>query len=183
MRIIYFVVAVVGFAAMKLISCTPMQTTETRIEHPRPSYTKPKQPSYGTAKGEVTVISIQYFRVDTIPLIDTPVNHKTGKHKREVEEIIHSYEDPKLVDSLHKYLRYPEILLRSNLEGTVMLELRIDKTGKIIKAETLSADNPTFAKSATSDLYRYARFVPLIIDNRPEKARCVIVLRYTLLVR
>jgi TonB family protein len=175
MRIICFVVAIIGLA-----SCTETRTTEHRIERPILSYTKPKQPSYAPPKGEVKIVSIQYFRVDTLPLIDKPVKRKAGKRKQDAEEIIHMYEDPKLVDSLDRYLKYPEIFLDKKVEGRITLELKIDKAGKIAHVEIISADNSNLARSATSDLVRYARFVPLIIDKRPEPARCIVVVRYRL---
>lgn len=72
---------------------------------------------------------------------------------------------------------YTPAALRSNIEGRVNVEVEIDETGRVTKAEAVSGHQ--MLRSSAEDAARKSRFKPFTWDGTPIKAKGVVVYNFT----
>lgn len=66
----------------------------------------------------------------------------------------------------HVEPQYPKAAVRADIQGTVSLNLWVDKTGKVRKAEIVRSDNHIFDNSSVDAAMQWV-FTPAIMDNKP----------------
>lgn len=67
---------------------------------------------------------------------------------------------------LQRRVKYPEIARRAGIEGTVVVQVLVDRTGKAVKTMILSSGNRVFEESAV-DAVRKTVFTPAIQNGVP----------------
>jgi len=72
--------------------------------------------------------------------------------------------------------KYPEEAKREGISGTVVVQITVDESGKVIKAEPLCG-HPLLAKAA-ADAALAARFTPTLLSDRPVKVSGVITYNF-----
>jgi TonB family protein len=75
--------------------------------------------------------------------------------------------------------KYPELALRSGIEGKVFLKVYIDENGRVEKAMVDSSSNEVFTGSALEAIKGW-EFTPAMKDDKPIKAEVIIPFRYKL---
>ncbi|MDM7923178.1 MAG: TonB family protein, partial [Pyrinomonadaceae bacterium] len=72
---------------------------------------------------------------------------------------------------------YSASALKANIEGRVNVEVEIDETGKVVKAEAVSGHQ--MLRTSAEDAARKTKFKPFLWDGTPIKAKGVIVYNFT----
>jgi outer membrane biosynthesis protein TonB len=143
------------------------------------AYRSPPQPEVRIEQaGTVTINAISYRRADSLPLLyDKPLRKKKG---RDIELPVHVYEEPQPTEDLRRYLTYPEQIVRRKIEGKMLLAIKIDRHGKILRIQGRETDNSLLVHQAIDDIMRRVRFAPLKIDDRTEASWCDVEIEYVL---
>ncbi len=84
-------------------------------------------------------------------------------------------EDPPILiggnASILKNLKYPEMARMSRIEGTVVISVLIDETGKVVMAESLSDRDPYGFTASAIEAIRQCAFTPAKQRMKPVKCR------------
>ncbi len=78
--------------------------------------------------------------------------------------------------------KYPEIAVRSGIEGMVTVNVWVDKTGKVRKAEVLKSTSEIFAPAAKEAAMKWI-FTPAIMNREPVSVWVSIPFRFRLRTR
>lgn len=71
---------------------------------------------------------------------------------------------------------YPEIARKSNIQGSVTVEITIDEEGKVISAK--ASEGPALLRPVAEDAARKSKFKPSTASNQPVKAKGFIVYNF-----
>lgn len=74
---------------------------------------------------------------------------------------------------------YPEAALAARLEGSVVLELTIDRDGRVADVKVLRAGQLGMAEAAVEAVRRW-RFEPSTVDGEPVEVLYILTVRFTL---
>ncbi len=84
------------------------------------------------------------------------------------DDFIDVSQEPREIEPIERLIVYPEAARRQGLEGTVVLQVLIDKDGSVEKAEVLKSDYDIF-KDAAIDAIMRAHFTPAMQNDKPLK--------------
>lgn len=99
------------------------------------------------------------------------------KEEEEYFSVIKVHQKPRLKKMVSP--EYPELAIKSGLEGTVHVLIFIGKDGRVEKAKILKSSHSIFNKSAIEAAKQYV-FTPAKIGLKPVRVKMVIPIRYRL---
>lgn len=73
---------------------------------------------------------------------------------------------------------YSPVAQRTQVEGKVMVEVELDEEGNVVEAK--ATEGHQMLRSSAEDAARRSKFKPALFDNRPIKAKGVIIYNFTL---
>ena len=83
-------------------------------------------------------------------------------------------------ETLGKNLKYPEAAAKEKLEGTVFIELIIDKDGEIIKSSVAKGFNKACDEAALKAVVNSGKWKPGMLDGNPVKQQLVLPVKFSL---
>jgi len=84
--------------------------------------------------------------------------------------VINTMEKPDVTVLVGSKLKYPEIALRRNLEGHVLVENTIDKTGRVIDVKIIESSNFIFEKAARNSVFKW-KYTNSELNTRVDRKR------------
>ena len=83
------------------------------------------------------------------------------------------------LDSIHKWIGYPEAAQKKGLEGKVIIEVLVSREGRYVKHIVTSSTDPIFTE-AVNKRARHLRFTPATREKLPVKAWTRVPFRFQL---
>ncbi|MBN1398292.1 MAG: energy transducer TonB [Bacteroidetes bacterium] len=80
---------------------------------------------------------------------------------------------------LRKIPEYPDIAKRTSLEGSVVVNVLIDKNGTVKKAQVIKSNNDIFNESALAAAYKWV-FKPALMQGKPVAVWMAIPFRFSI---
>ena len=133
---------------------SPEQTIATQQE-----LSQVQAPSVGTGGAEATQIQ-QDIKIDEDPADFVPVEKQPVPVKEVKPE-------------------YPDLAIRSQMEGTVWVKILVDKEGKAKKALVIKSDNEIFNENAVKAALQWV-FTPALMNNGPVAVWAAVPFRFKL---
>jgi TonB family protein len=89
-----------------------------------------------------------------------------------------STQDPTVIQRIHP--TYPESALKDSAEGTVLVQMSVDKKGNVIAAKAVESTREDLAKAATDAAMSW-RFKPALANGAPVEAQVTVPIKFTLI--
>ncbi|HET9135841.1 MAG TPA: energy transducer TonB [Candidatus Kapabacteria bacterium] len=102
-----------------------------------------------------------------IILLSASLSVAQPKDTAAVDTFIDVTEAPRMIDTLWKIVKYPDLALRLEVEGKMFLSAFINKAGTVDKVEVEKGSDSLFVESAVTAIKK-ARFSPALgIQHEP----------------
>ena len=86
----------------------------------------------------------------------------------EIDEFIEVEQDPKVdLAKLQKLVVYPDLALKAEIEGRVIVRILVDSTGNVRKIVIEDSDNVILNDAAVDAIKKYGKFSPAIFKGKP----------------
>lgn len=86
----------------------------------------------------------------------------------EIDEFIEVEQDPKVdLAKLQKLVVYPDLAVKAEIEGRVIVRILIDSTGNVRKIVIEDSDNVILNDAAIDAVKKYGKFSPAIFKGKP----------------
>jgi protein TonB len=89
--------------------------------------------------------------------------------------------EPALLKQIHAKIRYPELAQEYGVEGTVVIRLQLDESGKIIHRECVKGLGFGCDEAALKAVKSLSRWLPAMRQGKPVDSYVYIPLRFSLL--
>lgn len=105
------------------------------------------------------------FLLFSLLFLSSIVTAQPLKNSVEGDIFVDVTDEPKMIDTISKFLIYPQLAKENNLQGRVLFDVLIDTSGEIVKFTVTSATDSLFIEPASIALKR-VRFRPALSYNK-----------------
>ena len=123
------------------------------------------------------VVSIMHFPGPSVSIIQVGCYDSKDSTKLIKKSSDPCSEYPKLLTE--SYSDYPEIAVKKNIHGKILLRVNVGENGIVTGAKVLETSSDLFVKSALDKIFKLV-FVPYKVDCRPQKFTAIVGYLYEL---
>jgi TonB family protein len=109
----------------------------------------------------------------------TPISEVAQSQDPDPEEYIQVDSPPEPIDNIARFIVYPELAKRNNVEGKVVIAALVNEQGNVTKTVIEKSSNPMFDQ-ATIDAIWKVKFKPAMRNGKPLKTWYTLPVQYRL---